>query len=126
LLRKLLTLAALALVFSIANSTTAQAKPHNDVSAWLCIHHYEGAWNARTGNGYYGGLQMDMGFQSTYGPEYLYHGGHTVTADKWPSWIQIKVARRARDGWYNPHNHTSYKARGYYPWPNTARACGLI
>src|SRR5438093_1389539 len=24
----------------------------------LCIHHYEGAWNANTGNGYYGGMQF--------------------------------------------------------------------
>ena len=24
----------------------------------LCIHSYEGAWNANTGNGYYGGLQF--------------------------------------------------------------------
>ena len=27
--------------------------------AFLCIHRYEGAWNSNTGNGYYGGLQMD-------------------------------------------------------------------
>lgn len=65
---------------------------------------------------------MDAGFMASYGPEYLRHG----TADRWPSWIQIKVARRARDGWYNPYRHTYYSARGYYPWPNTARYCGLI
>ena len=27
----------------------------------LCIHHREGAWNANTGNGYYGGLQFLLG-----------------------------------------------------------------
>ncbi len=24
----------------------------------LCIHHFEGAWNANTGNGYWGGMQF--------------------------------------------------------------------
>ena len=30
---------------------------------WRCIHEHEGAWNANTGNGYYGGLQMTLWFQ---------------------------------------------------------------
>jgi hypothetical protein len=34
--------------------------PHE--SLWLCIHGGEGAWNANTGNGYYGGLQMTYGW----------------------------------------------------------------
>jgi hypothetical protein len=81
-------------------------------SAFLCIHHYEGAWNANTGNGYYGGLQMDRRFQSLYGSDYVARWG---TADNWPVWAQLQVAVRA------------YKSgRGFYPWPNTARACGLI
>jgi hypothetical protein len=81
-------------------------------SAFTCIHHYEGAWNANTGNGYYGGLQMDIGFQSTYGGDFLRRWG---TADGWPAWAQIAAAARAyRSG------------RGFGPWPNTARACGLL
>jgi hypothetical protein len=80
--------------------------------AFTCIHHYEGAWNANTGNGYYGGLQMDIGFQSHYGGSYLRRWG---TADNWPAWAQIDAAARAyRSG------------RGFGPWPNTARACGLL
>src|SRR4051812_31468554 len=79
---------------------------------WLCIHHYEGAWNANTGNGYYGGLQMDITFQSVYGAEFLNRWG---TADNWPPWAQIRAAVRAYQS-----------GRGFYPWPNTARACGLI
>ncbi|HET7648740.1 MAG TPA: hypothetical protein VFK17_09220 [Gaiellaceae bacterium] len=80
--------------------------------AFLCIHRYEGAWNANTGNGYYGGLQMDVGFQSRYGAEYLRRWG---TADNWPTWAQLHAAVRAyRSG------------RGFYPWPNTARVCGLV
>ena len=40
-------------------------------SAWLCIHRGEAAWNAHTGNGYYGGLQMDLSFQRSYGRHLL-------------------------------------------------------
>jgi Transglycosylase-like domain len=80
-------------------------------SAFLCIHRYEGAWSSNTGNGYYGGLQMDVAFQSRYGGDYLARWG---TADRWPAWAQIHAAVRAyRSG------------RGFSPWPNTARACGL-
>ena len=84
----------------------------SDMSAWLCIHSHEGAWNAATGNGFYGGLQMDMGFQQAYGSEFLARYG---TANNWPPSVQIQVARRARDS-----------GRGYGPWPNTARSCGLL
>lgn len=81
------------------------------VNAFGCIHRYEGAWNANTGNGYYGGLQMDLSFQSTYGGEYLRQWG---TADNWPVWAQMNTAIRA------------YKSgRGFGPWPNTRKACNL-
>jgi hypothetical protein len=80
--------------------------------AFLCIHRYEGAWTSNTGNGYYGGLQMDARFMRTYGAAYVQRWG---TADNWPSWAQIAAAARA---------HAS--GRGFTPWPNTARACGLI
>ncbi len=79
---------------------------------WLCIHRYEGAWNANTGNGYYGGLQMDITFQRTYGWYLLNSKG---TADRWTPNEQMWVAERARRS-----------GRGFYPWPNTARYCGLI
>jgi len=80
--------------------------------AFLCIHRHEGTWNSNTGNGYYGGLQMDTAFQRTYGPEYVTRWG---TADNWPTWAQVQAARRAYAS-----------GRGFGPWPNTARACGLI
>ena len=83
--------------------------PH--MAGWLCIHRYEGAWNDPNGP-YYGGLQMDLGFQRTYGARLLRRKG---TADHWTPLEQMWVAERAlRAG------------RGFYPWPNTARACGLI
>ena len=81
-------------------------------SAFVCIHGFEGAWNANTGNGYYGGLQMDVGFMHHYGAQFVRRWG---TADHWPAWAQIAAAVRA------------YRAgRGFYPWPNTARACGVL
>jgi hypothetical protein len=82
------------------------------VNAFLCIHRGEGAWNANTGNGYYGGLQMDWSFMRAYGGSLLAAKG---TADKWTPGEQIRVAMRAY-----------HSGRGFYPWPNTARACGLI
>jgi hypothetical protein len=84
----------------------------DDWAEFACIHEHEGATTANTGNGYYGGLQMDYGFQRTYGREFLARWG---TADRWPVWAQVVAARRARDS-----------GRGYGPWPNTARLCGLI
>ena len=80
--------------------------------AFMCIHRHEGPWTARTGNGYYGGLQMDLSFQRAYGRDFLRRWG---TADRWPPAAQVVVADRA------------YRAgRGFTPWPNTARACGLL
>jgi Transglycosylase-like domain len=92
----------------------AQNPPHR--RQWLCIHRYERhpeqGWATRTGNGYYGGLQMDISFQRTYGGELLRRKG---TANRWTAAEQMWVAERAyRSG------------RGFYPWPNTARHCGLI
>jgi hypothetical protein len=80
-------------------------------TAWLCIHRFEGAWTD-SGSPYYGGLQMDISFQASYGGILLAAKG---TADNWSPLEQMWVAERAyRSG------------RGFYPWPNTARACGLI
>ena len=87
------------------------AKNPARLSAWLCIHRHEGPWNANTGNGYYGGLQMDVAFQRAYGPDLLRRKG---LAHRWTALEQIWVAERAyRSG------------RGFSPWPNTARYCGL-
>lgn len=85
-----------------------QPIPH--LEEWLCIHSYEGAWDDPNGP-YYGGLQMDLEFQQTYAPWLLRAKG---TADHWTPREQMLTAERA------------YKTRGFYPWPNTARYCGLI
>lgn len=79
--------------------------------SWLCIHSHEGAWNDPN-SPYYGGLQMDMTFQRQYGPRLLRYKG---TANHWDEMEQMWVAEHARRS-----------GRGFYPWPNTARYCGLI
>jgi Transglycosylase-like domain len=84
--------------------------PH--LAAWLCIHRHEGPWTANTGNGYYGGLQMDAAFQRRYGRDLLRAKG---LAHRWRPIEQIWVAERAYQS-----------GRGFHPWPNAARACGLI
>lgn len=88
---------------------TAQHPPR--LKAWLCIHRYEGAWTDPNAP-YYGGLQMDMSFMQAYGSRLLRTKG---TADHWTPLEQIWVAERAYES-----------GRGFFPWPNTARWCGLI
>ena len=87
----------------------ASHPPHK--AGWLCIHRYEGGWRDSS-DPYWGGLQMDRGFMSSYAPGELLRRGW---ADRWTALEQMWVAERA---------HRS--GRGYWPWPSTARFCGLI
>jgi hypothetical protein len=84
-------------------------------SKWLCIFRHERhprhGWRTNTGNGYYGGLQMDIAFQRRYGWWLLRRKG---TANRWTPIEQIWVAERGR------------RVQGWYAWPSTARYCGLI
>jgi hypothetical protein len=79
--------------------------------AWVCIHRHEAAWND-PGDPYWGGLQMNRGFMRAYGGDMItrHHGG---LADTWTPAEQIVVAERA------------YRSRGFAPWPQTARSCGV-
>ena len=104
--------AAVAVVLHAKTQPDPTSLPSWLREAFLCIHSYEGAWTSNTGNGYYGGLQMDWGFMRTYGPEFVRQWG---SADNWPVEAQLTAAARA---------HAS--GRGFTPWPNTARACGLL
>jgi hypothetical protein len=108
---------ALALFRAVKERQNREARERRQLyDKWECIHKHEGAWNSNTGNGYYGGLQMDMGFQSTYGSEFMRKWG---TANNWPVWAQIKAAERAY------HGYRGVGGRGFSPWPNTSRMCGL-
>ena len=82
-------------------------------NAFLCIHKYEGAWNDPNPP-YYGGLQMDVGFQQAYGLEFYRAWG---TADHWPPSVQIHVAMKA---YFSP---AKYGIVGFSPWPNTRKLC---
>ncbi len=93
---------------TVAKLAILARPPHYE--QWMCIHGYEGSWTDPNAP-YYGGLQMDTEFQRTYGHDLYKKKG---TADHWTPIEQMWVAERA------------YKTRGFWPWPNTARYCGLI
>jgi hypothetical protein len=93
----------------IAELKWSMLPPH--YSGWICIHGHEGSWYD-DGDPYWGGLQMDRGFMKTYAPSFLLRKGW---ANRWTPLQQMWVAERAFSS-----------GRGYYPWPNTARMCGLI
>jgi hypothetical protein len=63
-----------------------------------------GDWSINTGNGYYGGLQMNMGFWSSYSD------GSYARPDLAPREVQIAAAQRAYDS-----------GRGTSPWPVCGR-----
>ncbi|MFL5931478.1 MAG: hypothetical protein ACJ75P_09490 [Gaiellaceae bacterium] len=91
----------------------ARVRAHNPPHelAWRCIHRYEGTWEDGW-DPYWGGLQMDRSFMRHYAPRHLLRRGW---ANRWSPIEQMWVAERAlRAG------------RGFYPWPHTARLCGLI
>lgn len=124
--------ARLANVRRMIEKLTAVAGPIGNVSAWNCIHGYEDGgfgWTVNTGNGYYGGLQMDLEFQRDHGLDLLLAKG---TADNWTPYEQMVVAQRAHDGVRTSQHRNGAvyfwkdRPRGYHPWPNTARWCGLL
>lgn len=128
-MRRKLTLTVAVILLAVsgvaATGQTAQASTRNVlvhpsylVRDLLCIHSYEGSWTD-PGSPYWGGLQMDLSFQETYGWirrgkvkwSFLRHWG---TADNWPVWAQVVAGLHG------------YFSRGWNPWPNTARYCGLM
>ena len=59
-----------------------------------CIHDHEGSWTD-TGAPYWGGFQMTLWFQQTYGARYVARYG---LADQWPPAVQIRVTRSVAGG----------------------------
>jgi hypothetical protein len=94
-----------------AAEASLRAHRPRHLGAWRCIQRHEGQWDDPNPL-YYGGLQMDLGFQRTYGLRLLRRKG---TADHWTPLEQMWVAEKAiRAG------------RGFYPWPVSADRCGLL
>jgi hypothetical protein len=103
-------LAALILTEAIRGGLERRTGAHRILAGLQCIHRHEGSWTADTGNGYFGGLQMDASFERAYGGEFVRAFGH---ANNWPRALQLAAGVRG------------YLARGWSPWPNTSRMCGL-
>ena len=81
-------------------------------SAGRCVSSKEGGLTSLSPGGTYAGKwQMDTGFERTYGGWYAYRWGRAYS---WPEWAQDVAAYRG------------YTARGWSPWPSTARSCGLL
>jgi hypothetical protein len=94
-----------------ASGARERAQHPPNLRTWLCIHRFEARWDDPYAP-YYGGLQMDLVFQRHYGSVLLRRKG---TADRWTPLEQIWVAERARRS-----------GRGFWPWPRTARLCGVL
>lgn len=106
--------AAAAAARAARSATSVRPRPSEAVSGgsvWDSLARCEsgGNWSINTGNGYYGGLQMNMDFWRSYGR------GVAPRPDLASREQQIAAAERARDG-----------GRGYHPWPHCARKLGLI
>jgi hypothetical protein len=77
----------------------------NHYFMWECIHGKEGAWNANTGNGYLGGLQMTPGWGGVSRPDLL-----SPTE-------QMNLAERV---WASQGYSISWLR---HQWPNTSWGC---
>ena len=95
----------------IRAETNKKYKSPPNYGAFICIHGGEGSWTDPN-DPYWGGLQMDGSFMRSYAPRFLLRRGW---ANVWTPLQQIWVAEAAIRG-----------GRGFKPWPNTARHCGLI
>ncbi|HEV7639315.1 MAG TPA: hypothetical protein VGO39_00425 [Gaiellaceae bacterium] len=84
----------------------ARLRPAGHVAGWSCIQSREARWNANTGNGFYGGLQM------TYGWAGRVRNAALLTP---AAQIAVAEAEASEHGW-------SYAwMRGQ--WPNTYPPC---
>lgn len=98
-----------------AASTWKRFSDPPNYSNWLCIQRNETAppypaWKTASGNGYFGGVQMDRTFMRHYGAFLLRLKG---TANNWTKLEQIWVAERGR------------RVQGWGAWPRSSHACGL-
>jgi Transglycosylase-like domain len=111
-MRLKVTALAAACVTLLAGKAEAKSKrvfPSWWLRAALCVHSYEGGWQANTGNGFYGGMQFLHSTWVSNGGRRYAEFPHQATPHQ-----QLRVAFRL------------WQRAGWYPWPNTARMCGLL
>jgi|SRR5215831_15116268 len=106
--------AALCAVVVLMLAVTQTAGANRYFPSWwyrqaMCVHRGEGAWNANTGNGFYGGMQFMHGTWVSNGGRRFAEYPHRATPVQ-----QLIVA------------YWLWRRAGWRPWPNTARACGLL
>lgn len=113
--------ATLALRGRLVRALAGDTLTHPLERGLLCVHTYEGPWNSATNPIYDGGLQMDDTFQRQYGSWAVRAFG---PAYRWPVSVQLAVAIRAVVG--DPADRSpAGRPRGFGPWPNTRKPCGL-
>lgn len=98
-------LATVAAFFALQSSTHWHA-PRWWLPQALCIHRFEGAWDANTGNGFYGGMQFTL---TTW---------RTVGGRGWPNLATPREQLHRAFILWTMHGWRR-------DWPNTARLCGL-
>ncbi len=141
--RKLCTKARRSLTVHTARIKLVQQKLQalqgelGNIRDWLCIHNGEGDWEDG-GDTYWGGMQMDLDFMEAHGRDMLakYGKPRGVTGpngweNPWTPREQVIVAQRAKQGIRTSLDDGRIvfwqdRPRGYNPWPNTARDCGLL
>jgi resuscitation-promoting factor RpfA len=101
--------ALIASILALALPTKASAAfPRSWFRDALCVHRYEGSWTD-PGAPYFGGMQFDLPtWRANGGFRYARYPHHATPHE------QLLVA------------YMTWKRRGWHPWPNTARMCGLL
>lgn len=99
--------------------STAPPEPTTSVWDRLAYCESRNRWHINTGNTYYGGIQENLVFWTTYGGLTFASRPDLATRAQ-----QILIATRARDGYTSPSGHR-YPPRGYTPWPACSKALGL-
>lgn len=98
---------------TVAPTTTVpySPPPQGWSADWNAVARCEsgGNWAVNTGNGYYGGLQMDMAFWSKYSTKKMNGEPIASRPDLASKTEQILAAERA------------YRTRGLTPWPTCGR-----
>lgn len=96
----------------LAHSTYQQYMNPPQKGSFLCIHGYEGSWSDKDsgGNGHYGGVQ--------FGKSEWLRFGYPYTGKLW-----AYEATPLEQLWAA---YRYWQVSGFYPWPQTARNCGLI